>query len=125
MHFFSDTKFSDFQAQNYLEQFLPKHFVIKLPKLPLTEFTKIWEENFPLFLHLALHVDHLLLGGGDAERVQRLQQVLHTLNVQRRQLRIIARYFLEGIIDIFLASAEPLGAQCVGSNIKVNRPRSS
>ena len=49
---------------------------IKLSKFSQREFAEIWEENFPFFLHLILHVDDLLLGGGDPEGVKGGHQIL-------------------------------------------------
>ena len=49
---------------------------IKFSKFSQREFGEIWEENFPFFLHFILHIDDLLLGGGDTEGVQGGHQIL-------------------------------------------------
>ena len=60
----------------HLEQLLVEVLVIELPELAEAELAEVGEEDPALPLDLALHVHHLLLRGADAERVQRLQQVL-------------------------------------------------
>ena len=57
----------------YLEQFLPKVFLVELSEFPETKFAKVREEDSSFLLHLTLHVDHLLLGGGDPQGVEGLQ----------------------------------------------------
>ena len=64
---------------DHLEQLLVEVLVIELPELAETEFAEVREEDPPLPLDLALHVHHLLLRGADAQRVERLQQVLRTI----------------------------------------------
>ena len=64
---------------DHLEQLLVEVLVIELPELAKTEFAEVREEDPALPLDLALHVHHLLLRGADAQRVERLQQVLRTI----------------------------------------------
>ena len=64
---------------DHLEQLLVEVLVIELPELAETEFAEVREEDPALPLDLALHVHHLLLRGADAQRVERLQQVLRTI----------------------------------------------
>ena len=60
-------------SSEYLEQFLPKVFLVELSEFPETKFAKVREEDSSFLLHLTLHVDHLLLGGGDPQGVEGLQ----------------------------------------------------
>ena len=62
--------------RTHLKQLLFEILFIKPPKLPETQFAKVREEYLAFLLHLTLHVHHLLLRWGDAQRVQGRQQVL-------------------------------------------------
>ena len=62
----------------YLEHDLSEILLVKLSKLSETELTEVWEEDPAFLLDLALHVHHLLLGGGDAEGVEGLQEILRS-----------------------------------------------
>ena len=60
----------------YLEHDLSEIFLVKLSKLSETELTEVWEEDPAFLLDLALHVHHLLLRGGETQRLHGWQQVL-------------------------------------------------
>ena len=61
----------------YLEHNLSEVLLVKLPEFSETKFTKVREEDSSFLLHLALHVDHLLLGGGQPQGLHGGQQVLN------------------------------------------------
>ena len=61
----------------YLEQLLPEGFLVELSEFPETKFAKVREEDSSFLLHLALHVDHLLLCGGQPQGLHGGQQVLN------------------------------------------------
>ena len=57
---------------------------IKFSKFSQREFAKIWEEDFSLSLHLVLHINDLLLRGGDAEGVEGADKVLISISEYRK-----------------------------------------
>ena len=61
-----------------LEQLLAEVLLVKLSEFSQAELAEVREEDPPLLLDLALHVHHLLLGGGDAEGVEGLQEILRS-----------------------------------------------
>ena len=73
---------SDPPRSEYLEQLLPKVFLVELSEFSETKFTKVREEDSSFLLYLALHVDHLLLGGGEPQGLHGSQQVLKILTFQ-------------------------------------------
>ena len=53
----------------HLEHDLSEILFIKLSELSETKFAEVREEDSAFLLDLALHVHHLLLAGGEAERL--------------------------------------------------------
>ena len=60
------------KLSSYLKHYLSEVLLVKLTEFSQAELAEVREEDPPLLLDLALHVHHLLLGGGDAEGVQGL-----------------------------------------------------
>ena len=90
----------------YLEQLLPKGFLVELSEFPETKFAKVREEDSSFLLHLALHVDNcnklldvlnplicvltLLLRGGQPQGLHGGQQVLNISTFQLNTLQFLA-----------------------------------
>ena len=59
-----------------LEHNLSEVFLVELSEFPETKFAKVRKEDSSFLLNLALHVDHLLLRGGQPQGLHGGQQVL-------------------------------------------------
>ena len=62
---------------------------IKFSKFSQREFAKIWEEDFSFSLHLVLHINDLLLRGGDAEGVEGADKVLISISEYRKNYECV------------------------------------
>ena len=63
----------------YLKHDLSEILLVKLSEFSETELAEVWEKDPAFLLDLALHVHHLLLRGGEPERLHGRQQVLEYL----------------------------------------------
>ena len=72
----------------YLEHNLSEVLLVKLPEFSETKFTKVREEDSSFLLHLALHIDHLLLGGGQPQGLHGGQQVLNMSTSSQFKLQV-------------------------------------
>ena len=87
---------------SHLEQFLLEILLIELPELPETQLAEVREEDPPLLLHLALHVHHLLLCGGQTEGLHGRQQVLtNSGRPLQRDIRLLVTVWNITLIAIF------------------------
>ena len=78
---------SSFSVNAYFEHDLFEVLLVELPELAEAEFAEVGEEDPPLLLDLALHVHHLLLGGGEPQGLHGGQQILNC-HISRQKIVI-------------------------------------
>ena len=62
--------------KSYFKHDLSEILLVKLTEFSEAKFAEVWEEDSSFFLHLALHVDHLLLSRRQPQGLHGVQEIL-------------------------------------------------